>query len=134
MIPGKTYTPDIVLAILWRRRWFVVIPTVLAGVCAFAYTRTLPDRYKSQTTIMVQPPRVRPDLVKSSVNSNPGDRIQTITQQILSRTRLEGIITDLNLYQKDRRDGLMEDVIEKMRADVGRAGRPRRRVPRGLPV
>ena len=118
MIPGKTYTPDDVLAILWRRRWFLVIPTVLAGLGAFAYTRTLPDRYKSQTTIMVQPPRVRPDLVRSSVNSNPADRIQTITQQILSRTRLEGIITDLNLYQKDRRDGLMEDVIEKMRADV----------------
>ena len=118
MIPGKTYTPDDVLAILWRRRWFLVIPTVLAGLGAFAYTRTLPDRYKSQTTIMVQPPRVRPDLVRSSVNSNPADRIQTITQQILSRTRLEGIITDLNLYQRERRDGLMEDVIEKMRADV----------------
>lgn len=118
MIPGKKYTPEDVLAILWNRKWLLVLPTLVAALGAFAYTRTLPNRYKSQTIIMVQPPRVRPDLVRSSVNSNPSDRIQTITQQIMSRTRLEAIITDLNLYQEERRTGLMEDVIERMRDDV----------------
>jgi polysaccharide chain length determinant protein (PEP-CTERM system associated) len=118
MIPGKKYTPEDLLAILWQRKWLLIIPTVLAAAGTIAYTRTLPNRYKSETVIMVQPPRVRPDLVKSSVNSSPADRIQTITQQILSRTRLEAIIIDLNLYPGERRTGLMEDVVERMRRDV----------------
>src|SRR5206468_11193373 len=116
--PGKRYEADDVLAILWRRKWMIVFPTLLAAFAAVGFTKSLPDRYKSQTTIMVQPPLVRQDLVKSSVNSSPTDRIQTIQQQILSRTRLEAIITDLGLYTKERRTGLMEDVVERMRADV----------------
>jgi polysaccharide chain length determinant protein (PEP-CTERM system associated) len=36
----------------------------------------------------------------------------------MSRTRLEGIVVDLNLYPEERRSGLMEDVIERMRKDV----------------
>jgi polysaccharide chain length determinant protein (PEP-CTERM system associated) len=118
MIPGKQYTPDDLVAILSRRKWLLIVPTVLAAVATLAFTRTLPNEYRSETIIMVQPPRVRQDLVKSSVNSSSADRIQTITQQILSRTRLEAIITDLNLYATERRTALMEDVIEKMRTDV----------------
>jgi uncharacterized protein involved in exopolysaccharide biosynthesis len=49
------------------------------------------------------------------------DRLQSISQQIMSRTRLEQVITDFNLYAKERADRvLMEDIIERMRArDIG---------------
>jgi polysaccharide chain length determinant protein (PEP-CTERM system associated) len=118
MIPGKKYTPEDMLAILWRRKWLLVIPTIIAAAATFAYTRELPSLYRSETLVMIQPPRVREDLVRSANPNNAPDRIQTITQQILSRSRLEAIITDLNLYEADRRVGLMEDVIERMRSDV----------------
>src|SRR5206468_6298584 len=85
---------------------------------AFAYARTLKDLYRSETVVMVTPQRVREDLVRSTVRTKLEDRIQTISQQIMSRTRLEGIVVDLNLYPEQRRTGLMEDVIERMREDV----------------
>ena len=118
MIPGKKYTADDVLGILWRHKWLVVLPTLLAAFAATLYTRTLPDRYRSETVIMIQPPRVRPDLVRTTVNVKVSDRVDTITQQIMSRTRLEAIIVDLNLYPELRERALMEDIVESMRTDV----------------
>ena len=119
MIPGKKYAPEDVLAILWRRKWLLLLPTLVAMGLTYAYTRTLPNLYRSETLVMIQPPRVREDLVRSVNNPTASaDRIQTITQQIMSRTRLEAIITDLNLYEAPRRTGLMEDVVEGMRRDV----------------
>jgi polysaccharide chain length determinant protein (PEP-CTERM system associated) len=118
MIPGKKYTPEDALAILWRRKWLILIPTIVASIGTWLYVRELPDVYRSETVIMIQPPRVREDLVRTTVQASPADRVQTITQQIMSRTRLEAIITDLNLYPEQRASGLMEDVVERMRGDV----------------
>ncbi len=119
MIPGKKYTAEDVLAILWRRKLWIAIPTIAAALATVAFTRTLPDMYKSETLVTVQPPQVREDLVKSTPQSSAEDRIQAITQQVLSRTRLEAIVTDLDLYEEERRTGLMEDVVEVMRSNVG---------------
>jgi polysaccharide chain length determinant protein (PEP-CTERM system associated) len=118
MIPGKKYTPDDVLAVLWRYKWLIILPVALAACASVLYTRTLPDRYRSETVIMIQPPRVRPDLVRTTVTDKPTDRVHTITQQIMSRTRLEAIILDLDLYPELRKTELMEDVVERMRRDV----------------
>jgi polysaccharide chain length determinant protein (PEP-CTERM system associated) len=118
MIPGKKYTPEDLLFILWRRKWLVIIPTLMAAAATYSYTRTLPSLYRSETLVMIQPAQVRQDLVRSGTRTDPADRIQTITQQIMSRSRLEAIITDLKLYESERRSGLMEDVVEGMRRDV----------------
>ena len=118
MIPGKKYTPDDVLQILWRRKWLILLPTVMAAIGTVLYTRTLPDRYRSESVIMIQPPRVRADLIRTTVNVKASERIETITQQVMTRTRLESIITDLRLYPELQRTKLMEDIVEQMRDDV----------------
>lgn len=118
MIPGKTYTPDDIIAILWRWKWLIVVPCLVGAVGAFAYARTLKDRYRSETVVMMTPQRVREDIVRSAVRTTLAERIQTISQQIMSRTRLEAIILDLNLYPEQRQTELMEDVVERMRKDV----------------
>ena len=118
MIPGKTLTPDDIAAIIWRWKWLIVIPGIVGAIVAFGYARTLKDRYRSEAVIMMTQQRVREDLVRSTIRSTLTERIQTISQQIMSRTRLEGIIVDLDLYPEERRTGLMEDVVERMRRDV----------------
>ena len=42
------------------------------------------------------------DYVVPNVNDDLQSRLQNITQQILSRTRLLHIVDELNLYSKDR--------------------------------
>jgi polysaccharide chain length determinant protein (PEP-CTERM system associated) len=118
MLPGKKYTPEEVLTILRRRVWLVLVPFAIVSAATAVVARILPDRYRSETLILVVPQRVPESYVKATVTSRIEDRLQSIAQQILSRTRLERIIQDFNLYVRERRTGIMEDIVEKMRRDI----------------
>jgi polysaccharide chain length determinant protein (PEP-CTERM system associated) len=115
MLPGKTYKPEDYLWAAWTRKWFIIIPTLLAGAGTFAWSWQLPDRYLSSTTILVIPQRVPETYVRSTVTATVAERLQTIQQQILSRTRLERIIDEFKLYPAERQTMIMEDVVELMR-------------------
>jgi polysaccharide chain length determinant protein (PEP-CTERM system associated) len=118
MIPGKKYTPEDVLRLVWRRKWLIVIPLVLAGAGATTWAHFQPDLYRSETSILVVPQRVPDNYVRSTVTTRLQDRLQSINQQILSRTRLERIIQDFNLYPEMRRTSFMEAVVEEMRRNI----------------
>ena len=118
MLPGKKYTPEDYLRIAWIRKWFIVIPTLVIAAATFAWSYTLPNRYRATTTVMVIPQRVPESYVRSTVTANVSERLQTISQQILSRTRLERIIEEFKLYQEERQTLIMEDVVEQMRLDL----------------
>jgi protein tyrosine kinase modulator len=121
VIPGKTYTFDTLLQIARRRKWLIVLPALLVGSASAAVIYKLPNLYRSETLILVVPQRVPESYVRSTVTARIEDRLQSISQQIMSRTRLEQVITDFNLYAKERADReLMEDIIERMRTrDIG---------------
>ena len=121
MIPGKQYSFETWLQVARRRKWLIVLPALLTAAVAVAVIYFLPNRYRSETLILVVPQRVPESYVKSTVTSRIEDRLQAIGQQIMSRTKLEQIISDFNLYQRERADGdLMEDIVEKMRTrDIG---------------
>jgi polysaccharide chain length determinant protein (PEP-CTERM system associated) len=119
MIPGKQYTPELLLQIAWRRKWRIAIPAVLVATTVALVTHFLPNRYRSDTLILVVPQRVPETYVRSTVTTRIEDRLQSISQQILSRTRLERIIQDFNLYADRRKTDIMEDVVEGMRRDIG---------------
>ena len=121
MIPGKTYTLDTLWQIAWRRKWLIVLPALVIAMGAAIVIKRLPNLYRSETLILVVPQRVPESYVRSTVTARIEDRLQAISQQILSRTRLEQVITDFNLYAKERADKeLMEDIVERMRTyDIG---------------
>jgi polysaccharide chain length determinant protein (PEP-CTERM system associated) len=84
------------------------------------YARRLPDVYRSEALIAVQAPRVQESVVRQGQVSMPKleDRLPEIRNKVLARTRLERIITDLNLYPDERRTGIMEDIVDGMRSNV----------------
>ena len=118
VIPGKQYTPEDIVRIAWRRKWWAVLPAIAITVGVAAWVRTLPNLYHSETLILVVPQRVPESYVRSTVTTRIEDRLQSITQQILSRTRLERIIQDFNLYAEERRTAIMEDIVERMRGSI----------------
>jgi polysaccharide chain length determinant protein (PEP-CTERM system associated) len=118
MLPGKKYTPEDILFILRRRYWMLLLPFALISAATAVGARMLPDSYRSETLILVVPQRVPENYVKSTVTSRIEDRLQSISQQILSRTRLERIVQDFNVYKEERRTGIMEDIIARMRRDI----------------
>lgn len=118
MLPGKRYTPQEVLGVLRWRIWLLVVPFAVISAATAIYARRLPDRYRSEAVILVVPQQVPESYVKSTVTTRIEDRLDSIQQQILSRTRLERIIEEMNLYPAERRTGIMEDVVEQMRKDM----------------
>jgi uncharacterized protein involved in exopolysaccharide biosynthesis len=100
-----------------KRRLFVwSLIGLFAGVGAFALA---PPRYRVQTTLLIIPQRVPEAMIPSVITASLGERLSAISQQILSRTRLQRIIKEFNLYESERRTMLLEDVIETMRQDIG---------------
>ena len=82
---------------------------------AAVVAKRLPSIYRSETLIQVVPQRIPESYVRSTVTTRIEDRLGGIQQMILSRSRLERIINDFNLYQEDRRVMVMEDVVARMR-------------------
>ena len=129
MLPGKKYTPEDFLRMAWRRKWLIVIPAVLVAAGTFVWSYQLPDRFSASTTILVVPQRVPEAFVRPTIDVDVAERLQTISQRILTRTRLEQIIEEYNLYREERKTMIMEDIVEQMRTrDINvNVANPRRR-------
>jgi len=78
----------------------------------------LPETYRSSTLILVEQPTMPKDYVVSNINENLQDRIQNISQQILSRTRLLHIIDQLNLYGGSSSKLTPDEKAARMRKDI----------------
>jgi uncharacterized protein involved in exopolysaccharide biosynthesis len=103
-------------AVLWQRKWWMLVPTMLAAVVTGAASYYfLPDRYRAESKILVYAPRVTSEYAAASVDV---DRVKEITNTLLSTTRLEAMITDLDLYREERKNGRGAQAIEKMRRDI----------------
>lgn len=118
MLPGKKYTPEDLLQILRRRFWLLLVPFAIVSAGTALWARRLPNLYRAETVLQVVPQRVPESYVKSAVTTPIDERLQAIKQEIFSRTRLEQIIQDFDLYAQERRTGIMEDVVENMRSDI----------------
>jgi polysaccharide chain length determinant protein (PEP-CTERM system associated) len=118
MIPGKKYTADDYLRIAWRRKWFILVPFLVLSSATFVVVKRLPNQYRSQTTILVVPQRVPDSYVRATVTASIDDRLRSISEEILSRARLERIIQDYNLYVDLRATSPLESVVERMRRDI----------------
>ena len=85
-----------------------------AAVVAFV----LPPVYLSQSTILIEEQQIPDDYVKSTITSYVEERLQGITQRIMSRTRLLEIMNQFNLYPEMRDRYTTEDILDKMREDI----------------
>jgi len=106
------------LDILWRRKWYIVFSILLILFAGSVYSVVAPEKYKSSTTILVIPQRVPEGYVRSTISSRVDDRLFTIRQQVMSRTRLLLVMEELGLYKEERKKFPAELVVEKMRKNI----------------
>jgi succinoglycan biosynthesis transport protein ExoP len=106
------------LGIVRRRHMQFLIPVFLGWAIVWGASWVLPPRYESSTLILVEQPTMPKDYVTPNVNDDLQDRMQSITQQILSRTRLLHIIDQYNLYAAPRSQPSPDQKVERMRKDI----------------
>jgi succinoglycan biosynthesis transport protein ExoP len=107
------------LGLIRRRHMQFLIPLLFGWLLVWGASWILPARYRSSTLILVEQPSMPKDYVTPNVNDDLQDRLRSITQQILSRTRLLQIIEQLNLYSDGRGRMTPDDKVERMRKDIG---------------
>jgi polysaccharide biosynthesis transport protein len=116
--PASSNIADQVLGVWQRRKWVgLVVVTVVAAAAATIVT-FLPDLYRATATVLVERQNVSESFVRSSVTGEVETRLQTISQEILSRARLAELITRLDLYPQLRGQAPTEGAIQKMRRDI----------------
>jgi polysaccharide chain length determinant protein (PEP-CTERM system associated) len=114
----RELTPADYLMML-RRRWvLIVILTLVGGPLAYGISRILPNRYKSTTLILVQQPSIPSDIVRTVDTTDIGQRLASMQQQILSRTRLEPIIHQFGLYSSDINRVPMEELVYHLQKSI----------------
>jgi polysaccharide chain length determinant protein (PEP-CTERM system associated) len=100
-----------------RRPWLVIVPFVLVHLAALGVSLVLPPRYTSSTLILIAPDQMPNNLVPQMSTERISQRLQTLRQEVHSRTRLEMIARELDPYGTLGKEPLI-DTIERMREDV----------------
>jgi len=114
----RQMTPADYLAML-RRRWLLIsILTLIGGPAAYGVSKFLPSRYTSKTLVLVEQPTVPKEFIRPVVTEDISQRLASMQQQILSRTRLEPIIQQYGLYAAEAKTVPMEDLVARLQKAI----------------
>lgn len=83
-----------------------------------ALTLGLPSVFRSRAVVLIEAQEIPQDLVRSLVTSFADQRIQVISQRVLTNNNLTSIITKYDLYADQRKHDPIERVLEQMRKDI----------------
>jgi len=109
---------DLVLAVWKRRKWMGIVSFLMPFTLAVGVIAFLPSIYRSTATVLVDRQQVPEAFVRPTVTSGLETRLQTISQEVFSRARLDAIINRFQLYDDLKKRVAAEEVIERMRSDI----------------
>jgi polysaccharide chain length determinant protein (PEP-CTERM system associated) len=116
--PEKSFNVHDYIEIFLRRIWYILIPFAMVLAGAATYAITSPKEYRASSLILVTPQKVPEAFVRPTVTSKIEDRLSSISQEIMSRTRLEQVISELRLYSEESKSKSMEEIVELMRRNI----------------
>ena len=114
MSENRELTMDDYLAMLRRRLKVILIPVLLAPLAGFMVSYVFPPKYTSQSTVLVEGQKVPDNYVMPVITSDFTQRVQTLSQEVLSPTRLRPVIQSLALVKPDEEDKLISDIQQNM--------------------
>ena len=106
-----------ILSNLCRRKGLILSVFVVVSLLAVYLAAVLPEVYRSSTLIVVTPQRVPTSIVHSTVTIDLAERMRSIVPEILSRTQLEKMIQEFDLYPSENK-GAIEERIARLRGKV----------------
>jgi uncharacterized protein involved in exopolysaccharide biosynthesis len=99
-----------------RRRWaFFLIPFAAVLILGTLVAMLLPPLYRSEARILVQSQQIPLDLVQSTVTASAEERIEVITQRIMTRNHLKSIVDKFKMFPRWRGGVSNSDLVDLMR-------------------
>lgn len=108
------------LGILKRRKWQLIVPAVLLSIVAVPTALFIPAVYRASATILIEQQEIPSDLVRTTVTGFADQRIQVISQRVMTTRNLSAIIERYNLYPELRRKSSVNAAVEQMRKAIDR--------------
>jgi len=106
-----------ILSTFCRRKGLIICVCGVVFLLALYTAAILPNIYQSSSLILVSPQRLPASFVTSTITEDLAERMQAIIQEILSRTQLEKIVQEFNLYPSDKAS-MLEGRIERLRKTI----------------
>jgi len=106
------------LAIAKRRRRAILLAAGAGLLTTLLLALFLPPTYQSIGTILIEQQEMPSELVRSTVTSYADQRVQVISQRVMTTQNLLDIIRRYNLYPRQRSRESREALIERMRKDI----------------
>ncbi|MBP7527627.1 MAG: hypothetical protein KA801_06875 [Syntrophorhabdaceae bacterium] len=106
------------LDIVKRRKWAIILPACAIFFLAFVVTLVLPRIYRSTSTILIEEQDIPPEYVKTTVTGYAEQRLQAISQRVMSSQNLSGVINRFHLYPGLKKKLTSDEIIEIMRKDI----------------
>ena len=110
--------PSEFLDILRRRKWVILFSVLLIHIGSVVYCVLAPDLFQSTMKILVIPPAVSEGMVRTTANIDYQDRLKMLQQEILSRSRLMGVINELGLFKEESRKISSDAMVGKVRKRI----------------
>jgi polysaccharide chain length determinant protein (PEP-CTERM system associated) len=101
-----------------EKRWIVAACLVAGWAAGTAAGWVLPPKYRSETVILIEQQKIPEHYVESNITTDLQQRLQTMSEQILSRTRLLTLIEEFKLYGGTAGPHDPEALVEQMRKDI----------------
>ena len=101
-----------------RRRKLILLTGLGLLVASLLLAFFWPPTYKSTATILIEEQEIPSDLVRSTITSYADQRIETIKQQVMSRTTLWKVVEQFNLYQDLRKNTPAEEIVKRFIKDI----------------
>lgn len=116
----NTNTEDVMYfrGLFSRRKLHFLLPFVLVAFLSTAMALTLPSIYSSKATILIEAQNIPEEMVRTTVTGFVEERLQSLTQIVLSRANLEEIVNKLNLYPELREKNTIEQIVARMRNNI----------------
>jgi succinoglycan biosynthesis transport protein ExoP len=104
--------------LLVRRRWWIIFPACAVALGTIVVLSRMPNHYNSEATLLVVQQQVPERYVVPTNSSGIAEELQAMTQEVLSRTRLLGIISEFHLYTEESKHLAPEEIIDLMRKNI----------------
>jgi succinoglycan biosynthesis transport protein ExoP len=104
-----------IAGVVVRGRWWVLLSACVVVLATVGVVYRIPNSYTSEATLIVVPQQIPSRYVTPTSETSIADALPAMTQDVLSRTRLLGLMDEFGLYRKERTRLAPEEVIELMR-------------------
>jgi polysaccharide biosynthesis transport protein len=122
-------SPLSVVKAIWDHKYLAAaIWLALTSVSVYVIYR-LPAVYRAEAEILVESQRIPERYVSATVTPDLLDRLNGLSEQVLSTARLTEMIEKYGLYKEDRKHMVQEELVTKIRSDI--AIKPTRSGPSG---